>query len=86
MPGEEAIEIAPGELCLSSIAPEIPKSRMKCFLGLAVTNVHFKCNGIWYVKSDDLAMSASLAVVLGNVWIKSFEAPLQTTDISENIP
>ena len=34
----------------------------------AVTNVHFKCNVIWYVQSDGLAMGASLPVILANVY------------------
>ena len=35
-----------------------------------MSNVHFKCNWIWYVHSDVLAMGASLAVLLANVWMK----------------
>ena len=35
---------------------------MKSLQKLAVTKVHIKCNGIWYVQSDGLAMGASLAV------------------------
>ena len=57
---------------------------MKNLLKLAVTNVHFKCNGIWYVQSRGLAMGASLAVILANVWMKSFEASLQKPELSEN--
>ena len=57
---------------------------MKSLLKLAVTNVHFKCNGIWYVQSDGPAMGASLAVILANVWMKSFEASLQKPELSEN--
>ena len=58
---------------------------MKSLLKLAVTNVHFKCNGICYVQSDGLAMDASLAVVLANVWMKSFGASLQKPELNENI-
>ena len=57
---------------------------MKKLLKLAVTNVHFKCNGIWYVQSDGLAMGASLAVLLANVWRTSFDASLQKPEHSEN--
>ena len=60
-------------------------SAMKSLLKLAVTNVHFKCSGICYVQSDGLAMGASLAVILANVWMKSFEASLQKPELSENI-
>ena len=50
-----------------------------------MTNVHFKCNGIWYVQSDGLALGASLAVKQANVWMKFFEASLQKPKLSENI-
>ena len=56
---------------------------MKSLLKLAVTNVHFKYNGIWYVQSDGLAMGASLAVILADVWMKSFESSLQKPELSE---
>ena len=72
----EAIEISLRELYLSNLAPDILRTAIKSLLKLAVTIVHFKCNGIWYVQSDRLAMGASLAVILANVWMKSFEASL----------
>ena len=84
VPVGEAIEIALRELYSSNLAPDIPRSAIKCLLKLAVTNVHFKCNGIWYVQSDGLAMGASLAVILAIVWMKSFEASLQKLELSEN--
>ena len=34
---------------------------------------------------DDLAMGAPLALVLANVWMKSFEASLQKPELSEKI-
>ena len=58
---------------------------MKSLLKLAVTNVHIVCNGIWYVQSDGLAMGASLAVTLANVWMIKFEASLQKPELSEKI-
>ena len=58
---------------------------MKSLLKRAVTNGHFKRNGIWYVQSDCLSMRASLAVVLANVWMKSIEASLHKPELSENI-
>ena len=45
-------------------------------------NVHFKCYRIWHVQSG-LAMGDSMAVLLANVWIKSFEASLQNSELSE---
>ena len=46
---------------------------MKTLLILAVIKVHFKCNGLWYVQKDGLAMGASLAVILANLWLKEHE-------------
>ena len=51
-PVGEAIEIALRELYLNKLAPEIPRSAMKSLLRLALTNVHSKCNKIWYVQSE----------------------------------
>ena len=74
---EEAIEIALKELYSSDEVSEIPSSTMKSLLRLAVTNVHFICNKMWYTQSEGLAMGASLAVILSNLWMKSFEKSLQ---------
>ena len=57
--------------------PEVPRSAIKSLLRLAVTNVHFKCNKMWYTQSDGLAMGALLAVILVILWMKSFEKSLQ---------
>ena len=81
MPVGEAIETALRELYSSNLAPGIPRSAVKVLLKLAVTNVHFKCNGIWYVQSGGLAMGASLAVIIAIV----FEASLQKPELGENI-
>ncbi|XP_075241616.1 uncharacterized protein LOC142336591 [Convolutriloba macropyga] len=67
---EEAIEIALKELYSSDEVPEIPRSAMKSLSRLAVTSVHFKCNKMWYTQSDGLAMGASLAVIVANLWMK----------------
>ena len=50
---------------------------MKKILNLAVSKVHFKCNGLWYVQEDNLAMGASLAVILTNLWLKEYEPALK---------
>ena len=76
VPVEEAIEIAL-KLYSSDEVPEIPRSAMKSLLRLAVSNVHFKGSKMWYTQSDGLAMVASLAVILANLWMKSFEKSLQ---------
>ena len=85
LPVGEAIEIALRKHYSSNLAPDIPRSAMKSLLKLAVMNVRFKCNGIWYLQPDGLAMGASLAVILANVWMKSLEASLQKPELNENI-
>ena len=46
---------------------------MMILFRLAVTNVHYKCSKMWYTHSDGLALGASLAVILANWWMTSFE-------------
>ena len=48
---------------------------------MTVSQVHFKCNGTWYVQKDGLATGASLAVSLANLWLKQYE-----TALSRDIP
>ena len=50
---------------------------MKKLLNLAVSKVHFKCNDLWYVQKDGLAIGASLAVILANLWLKEYEPALK---------
>ena len=62
---------------------------MKKLLNMAVSKVHFKCNGLWYVQKDGLAMGASLAVILANLWPKEYEYALMKevpalTQLNEN--
>ena len=52
---------------------------------LPVTSNHFKCNGIWYVQPDGLAMGTTLAEILTNVCMKPLEALLQKRHLSEHI-
>ena len=58
---------------------------MKSLLRLAMTNVHFRTNGMWCVQSDGLAMVASLAVILANSRMKTFAATLHKPELSKNI-
>ena len=37
----------------------------------------FKCNDSWRVPNDGLAMCASLAVILANLWLKAYEFVLR---------
>ena len=83
VPVSEAMEIALRSLYSGDDAPQIDKSTLKLLLKLAVTNVHFKSNNTWYCQKDGLAMGASLAVILANIWMKSFEDQLNKESETE---
>ena len=78
VPLKEAIDIA---LYEQDEPPSIARKTMKRLLNMAVSQVHFKCNETWYVQKDGLAMGASLAVILANLWLKQYE-----TALSRDIP
>ena len=75
-PLKEAIDIALRKLYEQDEPPSIARKTMKRLLNRAVSQVHFKCNETWYVQKDGLAMGASLAVILANLWVKQFETAL----------
>ena len=77
VPVKEAINFALRSLYARDDKRDIPRTTMKRLLDLAVTNVHFKCNESWYCQKDGLAMGASLAVILANLWMKSWEPQLK---------
>ena len=77
VPLKEAVEIALRRLYEHVNPPETSRKTMKKLLNLAVSKVHFKCNGLWYVQEDDLTMGASLAVILVNLWLKEYEPALK---------
>ena len=56
---------------------------MRSLTKIVLRNVQFRCNEIWYVQSDGLAMGGSLAVKLANAWIKLFEASLQKPEFKK---
>ena len=72
-PVVEAIGIALKELYSSDEVPEILMSATRNILRLAKTNVQYKCKKMWYTQSDGLAMGASPALILANLWMKCFE-------------
>ena len=82
VPLEKAIDIALRKLYEQDEPPSVARKTMKRLLNMAVNLVHFKCNETWYVQKDGLAMGASLAVVLANLWLKQYETTL-LRDISE---
>ena len=74
---KEAVEIGLRRLYEQVNPPETSRETMKKLCNLARSKVHFKCNGLWYVQKDGLAMGASLAVILANLWLKEYEPALQ---------
>ena len=86
IPVKEAIEIALQKLYSQESPPEIQRATMKRLLSMAVSKVYFKCNASWYVQVDGLAMGASLAVILANLWLKEYEfAPRQEIPVGTEI-
>ena len=75
----EAIEVAVQKVYLHNEPPPLQKEVFKRLLQLAVSNVQFKCGAKWYVQTDGLAMGASLAVILSNLWMKKFEFILSSS-------
>ena len=72
VPVKEAIDIALRKLYEQDEPPSIARKPMKRMLNMAVSQVHFKCNETWHVQKDGLAMGASLAVYLANLWLKQY--------------
>ena len=81
VPLKEAIDIALRKLYEQDEPSSIARKTMKRLLNMAVSQDHFKCNETWYVQKDGLAMGASLAVILANLWLKQYE-----TALSRDIP
>ena len=81
VPLKEAIDIALRKLNEQDEPASIARKTIKRLLNKAVSQVHFKSNETWYVQKDGLAMGASLAVNLANLWLKQYE-----TAISRDIP
>ena len=71
VPLKEAIDIALRKLYEQDEPPSIARKTMKRLLNMAVSQVHFKCNETWCVQKDGLAMGASLAVILANLWLRN---------------
>ena len=76
VPVHEAIELACQALYASSNPPEVQQPTFKKLMELAVTNVWFMSGSDWYIQGDGVAMGASLAVILANVWLKNYEAQI----------
>ena len=81
VPLKEAIDIALRKLFEQYEPPSIARKTMKRLLNLEDSQVHFKCNETWYVQKDGLAIGASLAVILANLWLTQYK-----TALSRDIP
>ena len=77
VPLREVVGIALRRLYEQVNPPETSSKTMKKLLNLAVSKVHFKCNGLWYEQKDGLAMGDSLAAILADLWIKKYEPKLK---------
>ena len=86
VPVKEAINIALRSLYARDDKPDITKTTMKRLQQFAITDVHFKCNESWYCQKYGLAPCASLAVILANHRMKSWEqqTKLQTPKCKTN--
>ena len=73
VPLKEAIEIALQNLYSQESPPQIRRTIMKGLLNMALGKVYFRCNDSCYVQVDGLAIGASLAEILANLWLKLYE-------------
>ena len=73
VPLKEAIDIALRKLYEEDEPPSIGRKTLKRLFNMAVSQVHFKSKETWYDQKDGLAMGASLAVILANLWQKQHE-------------
>ena len=73
VPVLESIELAADILYNSEELPPADKETFKDLMRMAVTDVYFMCDCRWYIQTDGVAMGSSLAVILANIWMKSFE-------------
>ena len=69
---KEAIDIALRKLFEQDEPLSVARKTIKRLFNMAVSEVLFKCNKTWYVQKDSLAMGASLAVILANLWVKHY--------------
>ena len=84
VPLKDVIDIALKTLYSQNELPDLSRCTRKRFLYMAVSNVHFKCNKKSYGQKDGLAIGASLAVMLANLWLKDYEKFLDM-DIPQKI-
>ena len=83
VPLKEAIDIALRELFEQDEPQSIARNTKKRLMHMAASHVHFKGNETWYFQKDGLAVGASLAVILANLWLEQYKTGL-SRDIHEN--
>ena len=66
VPLKDAIGIALRKLYEEEKPPEISFNDVQRLLNLAVGQVHFNCNDMWYTQKVGLAIDAFLAIILAN--------------------
>ena len=76
VPLEETKDIALRKLYEQDEPPSIAGKTMKKLLHMAVSQAYFKCKESWYNQKDGLAMGASFALILANLWLKQYETAL----------
>ena len=77
VPLKEAIEIALHKLYSQDSPPEVQRAIMKRLLNMIISEYISSVMIHGIVQVDSLAMSASLAVLLTNLWLKEYEFPLR---------
>ena len=69
----EAKELACEALLTLGSWPLRSRPTFESLMELAVTNVWFMCGSECYIQRDGVAMGASPAVILENIWLKKLE-------------
>ena len=75
---QEAIDLACDTLFTGDKTPPISRTTCHKIMELSVTNVWFMSGEDWYIQRDGVAMGAAMAVILANVWMRTFEPALSS--------
>ena len=78
VPMQKAIDLACDTLFTGDKTPPISRTTCHKLMELSVTNVWFMSGEDWYIQRDGVEMGAAMAVILANVWMKTFESALSS--------
>ena len=78
VPVHEAIDLACDTLFTGDKTPPISRTTCHKLMELSNTNVWFMSGEDWYIQREGVAMGAAMAVILANVWMKTFEPALSS--------